>query len=289
MEFNRQRGGVLEPLPAPLDRHRHGPRAHHRGDPGQDRRTTTPTCSSRSSPPSASSPAGATATTTTPTSRCASSPITCAPPTFLIADGVVPSNEWRGYVLRKIMRRAMRHGKRLGLRDPFLHRLVDVVVAEMGDAYPELRAQPRRRRQRGQGRGRALRRGAHRRTAPARGAARSRGRVARRARVPGDEVFRLYDSLGVPVDFIEDLASERQLTLDREGYERAMEGQRERARAGSTLRSEEGRGVHVRLGRRARQRIEQTPRSLRRLRHHRVDDAHGRRAVRRDAARRSRR
>ena len=59
--------------------------------------------------------------------------------TFLIADGVLPSNEWRGYVLRKIMRRAMRHGKRLGATAPFLHRLVDVLVAQMGDAYPELR------------------------------------------------------------------------------------------------------------------------------------------------------
>ena len=59
--------------------------------------------------------------------------------TFLIADGVVPSNEWRGYVLRKIMRRGMRHGKRLGMTQPFLHTLVDVLVGQMGDAYPELR------------------------------------------------------------------------------------------------------------------------------------------------------
>src|SRR5204862_21530 len=60
--------------------------------------------------------------------------------TFLIADGVVPSNEWRGYVLRKIMRRAMRHGKRLGVSEPILYSLVDVIVREFGDAYPELKA-----------------------------------------------------------------------------------------------------------------------------------------------------
>ena len=65
--------------------------------------------------------------------------------TFLIADGVIPSNEWRGYVLRKIMRRAMRHGKHLGFTEPFMHALVGVLDREMGDAYPELRHEPRRR------------------------------------------------------------------------------------------------------------------------------------------------
>src|SRR3954465_8463693 len=141
--------------------------------------------------------------------------------TFLIGDGVIPSNEWRGYVLRKIMRRAMRHGKRLGLRDPFLHRLVDVVVAEMGHAYPDLPGSRdavvnvvKGEEERFDA---VLTAGLPRLEELLDRAAASPGK-----RVPGDEVFRLYDSLGVPVDFIEDLASERQLTLDREGYERAM-------------------------------------------------------------------
>jgi alanyl-tRNA synthetase len=154
--------------------------------------------------------------------------------TFLISDGVMPSNEWRGYVLRKIMRRAMRHGKRLGLRDPFLHRLVDVVVREMGQAYPELPANRdavvnvvKGEEERFDA---VLTAGLPRLEALLDRAAASPDR-----RVPGPEMFHLYDSLGVPVDFMEDLASERQLSVDREGYERAMEGQREKARAGSTF------------------------------------------------------
>jgi alanyl-tRNA synthetase len=154
--------------------------------------------------------------------------------TFLISDGVMPSNEWRGYVLRKIMRRAMRHGKRLGLREPFLHRLVDVVVAEFGGAYPELPGSRdavvnvvKGEEERFDA---VLTAGLPRLEELLDRAAASPGR-----RIAGDDVFRLYDSLGVPVDFIEDLAGERQVTLDRDGYERAMEGQRERARAGSAF------------------------------------------------------
>jgi alanyl-tRNA synthetase len=151
--------------------------------------------------------------------------------TFLIADGVVPSNEWRGYVLRKIMRRAMRHGKRLGMTEPFLHTLVDVVVREMGGAYPELR------------RGRdaivnvvtseeerfdaVLTAGL-----PRLEEVLDRAAVSATA-VPGDEAFKLYDTFGLPLDFIEDLASERRLAFDREGFDRAMEVQRGKARAKS--------------------------------------------------------
>jgi alanyl-tRNA synthetase len=154
--------------------------------------------------------------------------------TFLIADGVVPSNEWRGYVLRKIMRRAMRHGKKLGFTDPVLHELVDVLVEEMGGAYPELKS----------GRDvivRVVRSEEERFDAvltsglPKLEEALDRAERGNRI-LPGEDAFRLYDSLGVPLDFMEDLAEQRGLTLDRAGYERAMEGQRVKARAGSAFK-----------------------------------------------------
>ena len=156
--------------------------------------------------------------------------------TFLIADGVVPSNEWRGYVLRKIMRRAMRHGKKLGVTDPFLHSLVDVVVAEMGGQYPELETM----------RNEIVRtvRAEEDRfdTVLTNGLPKLEDLLAKTTAggsksVSGEEVFRLYDSLGVPLDFAEDLAEQRGLRVDREAFERAMEGQRERARAGSKFGS----------------------------------------------------
>ena len=151
--------------------------------------------------------------------------------TFLIADGVVPSNEWRGYVLRKIMRRAMRHGKRLGVNEPFLHQLVDVLVRDFGEAYPELRTgreavvQVVRSEE---DRFEAVLAGGLPRLEEALDEATSRGGI-----VAGDAAFRLYDTYGIPRDFIEDMVEERKLTLDRDGFERAMEGQRDKARARS--------------------------------------------------------
>jgi alanyl-tRNA synthetase len=154
--------------------------------------------------------------------------------TFLIADGVVPSNEWRGYVLRKIMRRAMRHGQRLGVTEPFLHTLVDTLVREFGDAYPELKsgrdavAQVIRSEEE---RFAAVLTGGLPRLEEALDRAAAGNKV-----VPGEAAFRLYDTFGLPRDFIEDMVEERKLTLDREGFERAMEGQREKARAKSAFK-----------------------------------------------------
>jgi len=172
--------------------------------------------------------------------------------TFLIADGVLPSNEWRGYVLRKIMRRAMRHGKKLGLTQPFLHGLVNVVVAEMGDAYPEL---PREH----QNIVRIVRAEEDRFDAVLTGGLPriedllDRTAAAGSRQVSGLEVFRLYDSLGVPLDFVEDLAEQRGLTVDRRAYDEAMEGQRERARAGSAFEAKKAAGFAYRdEGERAR-------------------------------------
>ncbi len=159
--------------------------------------------------------------------------------TFLIADGVVPSNEWRGYVLRKIMRRAMRHGKKLGFDQPFLHALVDVLVGEMGGAYPEL---PRGRdaivqvvRSEEERFDAVLTSGLPRLEEALDRAAASGGIV------PGEDAFRLYDSLGVPLDFMEDLGAQRQVAIDRAGFERSMEEQRERARAGSAFETKKTR------------------------------------------------
>jgi alanyl-tRNA synthetase len=152
--------------------------------------------------------------------------------TFLIADGVVPSNEGRGYVLRKIMRRAMRHGTRLGVNEPFLHTLVDVMVREFGDAYPELehkgivlviRAEQERFVA-------VLTEGLPRLEEVLDKAA------AGNKTVGGDVAFRLYDTYGLPRDFIEDMIEDRKLSLDRDGFDRAMEGQREKARAKSKFK-----------------------------------------------------
>ena len=122
---------------------------------------------------------------------------------FLIADGVLPSNEGRGYVLRRIMRRAMRHAHRLGCDEPLMYRLVPALVREMGDAYPELVRAPRPSSPR---RSSSRRRASGTRSSNGLEAARRslRARSARAPTFPGDVAFKLYDTFGFPLDLTED-------------------------------------------------------------------------------------
>ncbi len=154
--------------------------------------------------------------------------------TFLIGDGVLPSNEWRGYVLRKIMRRAMRHGKKLGFTEPVLFQLVDAVIGEMGAAYPDLHTNRetivRTVRAEEERFDTVLTAGL-----PKLEELIERTIASGQKVVPGDDVFRLYDSLGVPLDFAEDLAGQRGLSIDQAGLDAAMEAQRDRARAASAF------------------------------------------------------
>ncbi len=148
---------------------------------------------------------------------------------FLIVDGVMPSNEGRGYVLRRIIRRALRHGHKLGQNDPFFHKLVATLVKEMGEAYPELakaRADVERVLKLEEERfAETLDQGMK---ILEEGIANLSGKV-----IPGDMVFKLYDTYGFPVDLTNDIARERGLNIDIDGYEDEMDAQKQRARASS--------------------------------------------------------
>ena len=154
---------------------------------------------------------------------------------FLVCDGVIPANEGRGYVLRRIIRRAIRHGHHLGMRDSFFHKLVAPLADVMGAAYPELvKAQARvaevllgeeqqfaRTLDNGMAMlGEAL--------------ANLKGTV-----IPGETVFKLYDTYGFPVDLTADIAREKGLSVDQAGFEQAMEAQKKQARAASKFDAEE--------------------------------------------------
>ncbi|MGH8502608.1 MAG: alanine--tRNA ligase [Gammaproteobacteria bacterium] len=151
---------------------------------------------------------------------------------FLVTDGVLPSNEGRGYVLRRIIRRAARHGHKLGLTEPFFYKLVPALAQEMGEAYPEL--------ERSQGHVERVLKNEETRFAETleQGMRILEADIAKVAGevVPGDTVFKLYDTFGFPVDLTNDIARERGLTLDMEGFERHMDAQRDRARAASQFK-----------------------------------------------------
>ncbi|GGO84736.1 alanine--tRNA ligase [Marinobacterium nitratireducens] len=146
---------------------------------------------------------------------------------FLITDGVLPSNEGRGYVLRRIIRRAIRHGNKLGAREPFFHKLVAALVAEMGEAYPELAKQQdqveRVLLKEEQQFARTLDNGMR---LLQQAIDELDGKV-----IPGETLFRLYDTYGFPVDLTADVAREHGFGVDMDGFEQAMAEQRERARA----------------------------------------------------------
>ncbi len=160
--------------------------------------------------------------------------------TFLVVDGVLPSNEGRGYVLRRIIRRALRHGYKLGIQEPFFYKLVEVLEAEMGDAYPELtrgRAHAQRVLQQEEERfaetlanGMVLLEGAIRNLQGAKV-------------IDGDTVFKLYDTFGFPVDLTADVARERGLEIDQTRFEAAMEEQRRRSQEASKFGADLGGGA----------------------------------------------
>jgi alanyl-tRNA synthetase len=150
---------------------------------------------------------------------------------FLIADGVLPSNEGRGYVLRRIIRRACRHGNKLGATGSFFYKIVAALVAEMGEAFPELKQQQanieRVLKAEEEQFSKTLEHGLK---ILEQDLAELKGTV-----VPGDVVFKLYDTYGFPMDLTADIARERGLTVDEVGFEREMEAQRVRARSASSF------------------------------------------------------
>jgi alanyl-tRNA synthetase len=151
---------------------------------------------------------------------------------FLVSDGVLPSNEGRGYVLRRIIRRAIRHGNQLGQKQPFFHKLVKALAEVMGDAYPELHKnqahiekvllQEEEQFEKTLDKGIAVLEDALTKISG--------------TEIPGKVVFTLYDTYGFPVDLTADIARERGLTVDQEGYEAAMAEQRARARAAGSFK-----------------------------------------------------
>ncbi len=148
---------------------------------------------------------------------------------FLISDGVMPSNEGRGFVLRRIIRRAARHGNKLGATQPFFHKLTGALVELMGGAFPQLVSSRKQIEkvllQEEEQFAKTLDKGLR--------LLEQDIAALKSSEIPGETIFTLYDTYGFPVDLTNDIARERGLTLDYDGYEKAMERQRERARAAS--------------------------------------------------------
>lgn len=156
---------------------------------------------------------------------------------FLVVDGVIPSNEGRGYVLRRIIRRALRHGYKLGQTKPFFHRLVDDLVAQMGQAFPELQATAERvtkvLEQEEWRFGETLENGMRMLDS-------ALSDLSEGDRLDGQTLFMLYDTYGFPVDLTADICRERQVEVDLAGFEQAMGRQRDQARAAGRFKATDG-------------------------------------------------
>jgi len=148
---------------------------------------------------------------------------------FLLADGVIPSNEGRGYVLRRIIRRAIRHGNKLGFKKPFFYQLAEVLEKEMGNAYPELTKTKSNIE-------RVLLSEEERFAETLEQGLKILDEIITKTKsneIQGEDVFRLYDTYGFPVDLTADIAREKNMKVDMKGFNKAMAGQRKRARAAS--------------------------------------------------------
>jgi len=171
--------------------------------------------------------------------------------TFMIADGILPSNEGRGYVLRRILRRASRHGRLLGTKEPFLHELIGAVVEQMKDVYPEVS-------QGAEVIGEAVEGEEERfigtldQGLPILNAMVNEAKAEIRGSLDGESVFKLYDTYGFPLDLIEEAAREQGLVTDLEGFQRALEAQRERARKSASFATEGEKPIITELTRQVR-------------------------------------
>ena len=148
---------------------------------------------------------------------------------FLLSDGVMPENTGRGYVLRRIIRRAARHGKMLGFNEPFLYQLVDHVVRMMGQAYPELEGNRQYVIKVLLGEEERFLNTLHQGLRELDTLIETH-RTDDTNRISGDEAFRLYDTFGFPVDLAEEVAADAGICLDREGFESVLEAARQQAR-----------------------------------------------------------
>jgi alanyl-tRNA synthetase len=160
---------------------------------------------------------------------------------FLIVDGVLPGNEGRGYVLRRIIRRAIRHGKKLGDDELFFHKLVAPLAKDMGQAYPELVKAQAHVEKVLEKEGRRFAETLHQGMEILEEAIKDLDGK----KIPGDVVFKLYDTYGFPIDLTADIARERGLAVDEAGFETSMEAQRNRARAASKFSAIGGDGLKV--------------------------------------------